>query len=92
MKRSQALLVRATAYHQEIEIFELATGKLTKHLLGHRNTTNCLAISPDDAILVSGSRDGAIKFWDLETGESTASVLLAARSDGGVERWRKVGW
>ena len=86
------LLVRATAYHNEIEIFELATGRLKKYLLGHRNTTDCLVISPDDALLVSGSRDGVIKFWDLETGEAKASVLLAARSDCGVERWRKVGW
>lgn len=85
------LLVRATAFFNEIEVFELATGRLTKYLLGHRNSTDCLAISPDGEMVVSGSRDGMIKFWDLEMGEAKASVVLAARSDCGVERWRLEG-
>ena len=34
----------------------------------HSDTVNCVAISPDSQTLVSGSADGTIKIWNLNTG------------------------
>lgn len=38
-------------------------------LAGHEGEVTALAISPGGRIIVSGSRDKAIRFWSLETGE-----------------------
>lgn len=81
------MLVRSTAYHNEIELFEVATGKLKKYFLGHRNTTNSVDISFDGGLLVSGSRDGTLKVWDFVTGCLKASVVLLAKSSG-MARWQ----
>ncbi|MFC1879301.1 ABC transporter permease subunit [Chloroflexota bacterium] len=37
--------------------------------LGHDEDITALVFSPDDTLLVSGSDDTSINFWDLETGE-----------------------
>ena len=40
---------------------------------GHVQNVRALAFTPDGKQLVSGSEDGAIRFWDLETGKRRAS-------------------
>jgi WD40 repeat protein len=46
------------------------TLSLERSLLGHTSFINCLAISPDGNVLVSGSADSTIKIWDLATGKA----------------------
>ena len=43
-------------------------------LTGHSESINCVSISPDGKMLVSGSEDNTIKLWDLDTGECLASL------------------
>ncbi len=38
-------------------------------LRNHEESVECLSISPDGRILVSGSWDKTIKFWRLATGK-----------------------
>ncbi|MEH2290522.1 WD40 repeat domain-containing protein [Nostoc sp.] len=44
-------------------------------LIGHSECINCLAISPDSQILVSGSDDKTINLWNLNTGEKICTLL-----------------
>jgi WD40 repeat protein len=36
-------------------------------LEGHSNPVSCLAFSPDDKFLCSGSEDKSLFLWDLQT-------------------------
>ncbi|MGH9835324.1 MAG: WD40 repeat domain-containing protein, partial [Blastocatellia bacterium] len=38
---------------------------LLKTLEGHTDNVNCLAISPDGQVLVSGSSDNTVRLWTL---------------------------
>ena len=38
------------------------------------NMINCVAFSPDDSYLASGSSDGMIRIWDLQSGELTETI------------------
>ncbi len=66
----------------EIQIWDTQTGERILKLegywedetqeqwLGHQKAVTSLVFSPDDQLLVSGSADKVITFWDLETGEA----------------------
>ncbi len=43
--------------------------KASKHWMGHEKPVTALAFSPDGALLVSGSEDTTIAFWDWENAE-----------------------
>jgi WD40 repeat protein/serine/threonine protein kinase len=75
----------------QIEIRDGDNGDLLLPALkGHSGAVLCLAFAPDHKRLVSGSADGAVKFWDVATGKEaqaleghTDAVLsLAFSSDG----------
>jgi WD40 repeat protein len=50
-----------------IRLFEREIGHL-KEIEGNRDAVTALEITPDDRILLSGSRDGMIRAWDIDTG------------------------
>lgn len=41
--------------------------EVTKVTKGHQGATTCVAVSPDSQFAVTGSKDGTIVKWDLET-------------------------
>src|SRR2546429_246374 len=57
----------------------------------HTNTTLALAFSPDEHTLASGSEDGSVKLWDVETGallwsgwHTKVTLCLAFSPDGSL--------
>ncbi len=50
------------------------TGELINTLRGHSDAVLSVAMSPDRFIIASGSRDGTVKLWNLETGECLCSL------------------
>ncbi|MEO6863790.1 MAG: hypothetical protein ABI180_19975 [Microcoleus sp.] len=44
-------------------------------LSGHSDAVVSVAISPDRSIVASGSRDGTVKLWNLQTGVCLRSLF-----------------
>jgi len=56
----------------------------------HTDIATALAFSPDERLLASGSTDGSVKLWDVESGAAlwsgghSGAICLAIASDGGL--------
>ncbi len=61
-------------YQKSIPVWEAATGKERLLLMGHQESTNCVAFAPDGRTLASSSWDDTIRLWDLETGDELRTL------------------
>jgi len=59
----------ASSDDQAIYLWGADTGKCLEALDGHGSTVYSVAFNPDGTILTSGSHDGVIKLWDIQTGK-----------------------
>ncbi|ODN75190.1 hypothetical protein L202_06388 [Cryptococcus amylolentus CBS 6039] len=48
-------------------------GHLVHTLKGHTNVVSCMTLLPEEKSFISGSWDGTVKEWDLNTGQATRS-------------------
>ena len=48
-----------------VKVWNSYTGKLIRSFRGHTGLVNSLAFTLDGQRLVTGSRDGKLKFWDV---------------------------
>lgn len=52
---------------RKIHYFDNQTGKLTHSVLAHVEGISCLAIDPNGLYLLTGSHDGSLRLWNMET-------------------------
>jgi WD40 repeat protein len=62
----------ATGTWDRITLWNVAAWKELHTLKGHE--FGCVAFSPDDKVLASGSRNKTIKFWDVATGKELRAL------------------
>jgi WD40 repeat protein len=48
-----------------VKVWDSQTGALVRSFRGHTGVVTTVAFSPDGQLLVSGSRDGTVKVWDV---------------------------
>jgi WD40 repeat protein len=76
------LLATAGVQQGTVTLYEGNSGRLLRTLLGHKDTVNSLAFSPDGKLLATASNDVTAKVWDLATGEELKTLVGHSR---GVE-------
>ena len=59
-----------------------ASGKELRQFTGHQAAVRSVAFSPDGLALASGSDDGAVRMWDIRSGECLA--VLRSLPEGWV--------
>lgn len=59
----------------EVQLISLLTGQSVGPPLKHSASVDRLRFSPDGRILATGTRDGIVRLWSAETGESIAQPL-----------------
>ena len=81
----------AASKRGEVRVWEQGGQTLLRVWQAHTDTTFALAFSPDGHSLVSGSWDGTIKQWDLESGallwsgwHTNGALSVAFAPDGGL--------
>jgi WD40 repeat protein len=97
-------LATATA-DRSVRIWERATGKMHRRLLGHKHAVRAVAFSPDSKLLASctgkmqdESEPGEIKIWDLKTGaekctlDGHTSVIAAVAFSPDGKTLASCGW
>jgi WD40 repeat protein len=62
-----------------VRLFDAVTGELKTTFEGHADQIDCVAITKDGRLGVSGAQDGTLRSWDLETG-APLTVLEAHAS------------
>ncbi len=62
-----------------IGLWDAASGKFVRWLVGHGDTVRDLALSPDGRRLVSAGADDALRAWDVASGKDLRHWALPAR-------------
>ncbi|KAG5517874.1 hypothetical protein PMAC_000328 [Pneumocystis sp. 'macacae'] len=75
-KRKDRWLLATAADDYKIKVWDLIRNCCLSTLDGHISVIRSLDFSDDEKILVSGSRDMILNFWDLDTFELKKSVSL----------------
>ncbi|MCG9128068.1 WD40 repeat domain-containing protein [Candidatus Poribacteria bacterium] len=63
-----------TKSFKDIHIHDAKTNTSIHKLKGHADYISCLAYSPDDKIIASGSHDQLVRLWDVKTGRSIRTL------------------
>jgi WD40 repeat protein len=75
-----------------VQLFEMASGKPTVKLAGHKDWVLCLAFSPDGKQLVSGGYDEHMILWDLAGNKKLIDLPQKPPADPKAPPPSKVVW
>ena len=56
----------------ELTIWNVETGETVQTLLGHTDSIRGVEFTPDGEQLISASKDGTIRIWDVKTGQQVS--------------------
>ena len=57
-----------------LEIWDMKTKEVVYVLDGHNDQVNSVAFSPNGQVLASGSNDGNVKLWDVNSGKEILTL------------------
>jgi len=62
-------ILAASTFDKTVHLWDVATGKELRKLVGHTDDVRPVAFSPDGKTLASGSEDKTVRLWDMATGK-----------------------
>ncbi|MEG3844275.1 WD40 repeat domain-containing protein [Microcoleus sp. herbarium14] len=71
--------------NHKITLWNLDGGKLIRSIEGHSAWIQSLSITSDNTTLISGSRDGVVKFWQSKSGEESSNQSGSVLGKGLVD-------
>ncbi|MEG3935398.1 WD40 repeat domain-containing protein [Microcoleus sp. T3_B1] len=71
--------------NNKITLWNLDSGKLIRSIEGHSAWIQSLNITSDNTTLISGSRDGVVKFWQSKSGEESSNQSGSVLGKGLVD-------
>lgn len=74
----------ALAAGPAIKLYELASGRELRTLVGHDSKVSSITFQKDGRFLFSGSVDGSVRIWDPDTGTQVAALFALDQSDWAV--------
>lgn len=58
----------------EAVLWHVADGTVAARFLGHTDSLNCAALSPDGALVATGSYDQTVIIWDVASGQALRTI------------------
>jgi len=71
--------------NNKINLWNLDSGQLIRSIEGHSAWIQSLSITSDNTTLISGSRDGVVKFWQSKSGEVSSNQSGSVLGKGLVD-------
>ncbi|MGB7709631.1 MAG: WD40 repeat domain-containing protein [Microcoleus sp.] len=71
--------------NNKITLWNLDSGQLIRSIEGHSAWIQSLNITSDNTTLISGSRDGVVKFWQSKSGEESSNQSGSVLGKGLVD-------
>lgn len=68
-------LIASAGADNTIKLWDAASGREMRSLVGHTNIVFSVAFSPDGRLILSGGNDKMIRLWDVATGRQLYSAL-----------------
>lgn len=62
-------------------MWDVASGRVSRRLIGHEQRVNCVAYNEESSILLSGSYDKSVRCWDCRSRSTTAVQVLTQCAD-----------
>ena len=66
---------------KHLEIWDMSSKKIVHFLVGHSDPVNSVTFSPDGQILASGSKNGSVKLWDVNSGKEMLTISEQSNGD-----------
>lgn len=82
---SDGKLIASGSTNNKINLWSLDGGQVIRSLEGHSDWIQSLTITSNNTTLISGSRDGAVKFWQSKAGEQASNESSSIVGKGLVD-------